>query len=270
MRGVGAGRVGGEVVVGEVEEEEVECIPCYEPAPHRGGVRVDGATGPIPPRERRTGALRLEQVVEEEALRAGDVAEERNRCAMPGATPVGREVDGAGDEAGVGQRLEQRRRPAAQMLGVHPDQRVAQRASEACGARRAKRGAVLDEPPFPAVPPDEVRDLVDVRVAARRDGGEAYGGERGEDGHGAAAPALRGDGADRRQGAALERRLEHGRREPVDDDENQLPGGHVAATWTAYGAPRTARALAACVAMRAPAGRPPSRTRRPGSGRVAR
>ena len=37
------------------------------------------------------------------------------------------------------------------------------------GAHRAERRAVLDDPPLAAVVPDEVRDVVDVGPAARRE-----------------------------------------------------------------------------------------------------
>ena len=49
---VGPGRVRRVVVVGEVEEEEVESVAGHEPAAHRGGVCVDRAGGAIPERER--------------------------------------------------------------------------------------------------------------------------------------------------------------------------------------------------------------------------
>ena len=56
-------------------------------------------------------------------------------------------------------------------------------------AHRVERGAVLDEPLLLAVPPDEVRDVVHVRVAAGRDRREADGRQRREGRDGAAVLA---------------------------------------------------------------------------------
>ena len=58
------------VVVRQVEEEEVEAVARDEPAADRGCVVVDRAGGAVPQRQRRARRVRLEQVVEEEALRA--------------------------------------------------------------------------------------------------------------------------------------------------------------------------------------------------------
>ena len=75
---VGPGRVRGVVVVGEVEEEEVEPVARHEPPADGSGVGVDRAGRAVPEREGRAGPLALEEVVEEEPLRAEHGAEERD------------------------------------------------------------------------------------------------------------------------------------------------------------------------------------------------
>src|SRR5215211_7251906 len=65
-------RVGGEVVVGEVEEEEVEAVAGDEPASDGRRVGVDRADGPSSHRKRRSRHVRREEVVVEEAERAVD------------------------------------------------------------------------------------------------------------------------------------------------------------------------------------------------------
>src|SRR3954453_6995407 len=78
---VGPGRVRYEVVAGQVEGEEVEAVAGDEPPPDRGGVRVDRPAAATAHRERRSGPVRLEQAVEEEATRpvrgAADAGERR-------------------------------------------------------------------------------------------------------------------------------------------------------------------------------------------------
>ena len=73
------------VVVGEVEEEEVESVAGHEPAAHRGGVGVDRAGGAIPEREGRARALALEEVVEVEALGAEHASPGTGRSAGAGS-----------------------------------------------------------------------------------------------------------------------------------------------------------------------------------------
>src|SRR5215472_3555904 len=102
------------------------------------------------------------------------------------------------------------------MLRVEVDDRVADPAREPGRAEGAEGRAVLDEAVLVAVPPDEMRDLVHVGKRAGRDRGEAYGCERGEDGRGTAVLALVGEEAQRRR----VHRLEHGRCQAVDDDED--------------------------------------------------
>ena len=256
VRGVRPGRVGGVVVVREVEEEKVEAVAVDEPAPHGGRVGVDGAGGAVPERERRAGALALEEVVEEEPLRAEHGLEERDRRPMARPAPVGGEVDGSRAKARVGERLEEGDRAAAEMVAVHPDQRVPERASQTRRPGRAERRAVLDEPSLPAVPPDEVRDLVHVRVRPGGDRGEADRGERRECRRGAAERARLRERGQRRGRRRAEGRLEHGRGEPVDDDEDEL-AAHRDVTSRACAARHAARAPGARGAPRRRAPRPP-------------
>ena len=81
---------------------------------------------------------------------------------------------------------------------------------------RGERGAVLDEALLVAVPPDEVRDAVDVAVAAGRDRREADRRQRRERRDGAAVAAVVEQEPERRRVG----RLEHRRRQPVDDDQD--------------------------------------------------
>ena len=106
------------------------------------------------------------------------------------------------------------------MLGVHVEDRVEDRAPRPGGAHGAEGGAVLDEAPLAAVVPDQVRDLVHVRVRAGGDRGEADRRQRGERGGRTAVAAGAGERGQRGQ-AVLDRALEHRGREPVDDDENR-------------------------------------------------
>ena len=76
----GPPRVRGEIEAGEVEGEEVEAVARDEPAPDRGGVRVDRAAAAAADRERRSRPVRLEEPVVEESRRpVGGAAQTRNR-----------------------------------------------------------------------------------------------------------------------------------------------------------------------------------------------
>ena len=129
----------GVVVIGEVEEQEVEAVAGHEPAPDRGGVRVDRPAGAIPERKRGAGSLALEQVVEEEPLGAANRAEEGDRRPVHRPTAIGREVDGRRLEAGIGKSLEHGDRALAEVIGVHPDERVAKCPPQARRSRGAER-----------------------------------------------------------------------------------------------------------------------------------
>ena len=63
------GRMRGEIVIGQVVDEEVEAVSRDQPAADRCGVRVDRSACTTEHRERRAGHIRLEQIEEEEALR---------------------------------------------------------------------------------------------------------------------------------------------------------------------------------------------------------
>ncbi len=141
---------------------------------------------------------------------------------MERAPAVRGEVHRRRPEPGVREGLEHRHGARAEMLRVHPYQGVAQRSAETGGACGAERRAVLHEAALAAVPPHEVGDLVDVRMRPRRDRGEADGGQGGERRRRAPEASPPGQRRQRRQRAVGERRLEHLRREPVDDDEDEL------------------------------------------------
>ena len=227
-RRVGTVLVGGVVVVGEIEDEEVERVAGHEPPADRRRVRIDRSGRPVAPRERRAGAVGAEEVVEEEALRPPNVTEEGQRRAVAGASPVRGEVDGCGAKAGVGERLEQRQGSRAEVLPVHVDEGVPQRLADPGGTHGAERAPVLDEPLLAPVVPDEMRNLVDVTVRARRDGREADRGERREDRRGAPIGTTGSKGGERRCLAGTDRAFEHRRSEAVYDDENQWTRGHFA------------------------------------------
>ena len=215
--------VGCEVVVREVIDDEVEAVASHQPAADTCRVRVDGAALATTPRERRARPVRLEEVVEEEAARpvhgapeAGDVRD----MAVPAA--VARDVDRAGDEARVLERLVDRRRVAREMALVHVDDRVDDRLREAGFPERRERRAVLDDPLLLPVPPRERRDVMNVGAGARRNRAEADRREGREDGGRAAVLAVRGEVGERGCATALDGVLERLRRHPVQDDQDEL------------------------------------------------
>ena len=89
-------------------------------------------------------------------------------------------------------------------------------------ADRGERGAVLDEAPLAAVPPDEVRNVVDVGVRAGGDRAQADRGQRRERGDAARVAAVLGEERERGGRAGLDGFFEDVRREPVDHDQDQL------------------------------------------------
>ena len=222
------------VVVGEVEKQEVEPVARHEPAAGRRGVRVDRAARAVSERERRAGAVGPEEVVEVEPLGAVHGVEQRNGGTVEGAAAIRREVDRRRAAPGIREGLEERHGVPPEVLGVHPHQGVPERASQARRARGAEGRAVLDEPLLAAVPPDEVRDLVDVGMGSGRDRRQADGSERRERRRRAAErPPLR-ECRQRRRRLRAESPLQHRRRQPVDHDEDELrlraapAGGHFA------------------------------------------
>ncbi len=223
VRCIGSLGVRGVVVVREVVDEEVEAVPRHEPAADRDGVGVDRSARPVAHRERCAGRVRLEQVVEEEPARpVGRTSQEGNRRAVLVPASVAGDVHGGGRQPGVLQRLVEGHRVLAQVAVVEPVDRVDQRLPRACCQHGAERRAVLDEPLLSPVVPDEMRDLVHIRVRSRRERREADGRQRREGRDGAAIAAVLGEQRERGCRLALERVLEHRRRETVDDNEDQL------------------------------------------------
>ena len=216
MRAVRAGDVRGEVVVGEVVDEEVEPVAGDEPTADRGRVRVDRPERAVAHGDRGAGLVALVEGVEEEALRAVDRrhAGDRRQVAMGAA--VARDVDRAGRQAGRLERLVDRLGAAAQVLRVQVDHRVAQRPRDAGRAHRAERRAVLDDPLLTAMPPDEVRDLVHVGMRSRGDRREADRRQRREGRRRAPVGAVLGEEPDRGRVGCFE----HRRRQAVDDHED--------------------------------------------------
>ncbi len=133
---------------------------------------------------------------------------------------------------------------------------------DAGGADRAERRSVLDEALLLAVPPDEVRDLVDVAVGAGRDRREADRRQRRERRRGARVRPVLEQEADRRRVGGLE----HRRRQAVDHDQDDRlrpssVAGERAEPGVAVGC-AAAQAQRRAAAPRAPRGsRAPARTR---------
>src|SRR5581483_10869809 len=89
---------------------------------------------------------------------------------------------------------------------------------------RGERGAVLDDALLTAVPPDEMRNVMDVRPGAGRDRRQAHGRQRWEDRRSAAVIAVCGKKRECGR-AALGGALERLRRHAVDDDQDELLPG---------------------------------------------
>ena len=226
---LGPGQVGGEVVVREVEDEEVEAVPRDEPAPDGGGVLVDRAVEPRADRKRRAGDVGFEEVEEEEPsgsvrrlVPAVPAREPGQADRVARAAAVAREVDRRRLDAGVLERLEHRRRVSREVLVVHGEDRVPDGAPSADRAHGRERGAVLDQPFFTAVVPDEVGDVMDVGIRPGGDRGQADRGQRREDARATPEGALLHEEPERRKAPLLETPLEHRGGEPVDDRENEL------------------------------------------------
>ncbi len=217
------------VEVGEVVREEVEAVAGDEPPPDRGGVHVDRAACAVAHGERRSRLIGFEQAVEEEPLRAvRRLRHPRQHRQVLRAAPVAGDVDRSRDEPVVLQRLVHGDGVAPEMLRVHVEDRVRDRLRHPRGAQRGERGAVLDDATLLPMPPDEVRDVVDVGSRAGRDRREADGRERREDRRRTAIGARLGEARKRRSAAALDSALERGGRHPVDHDEDELLARHFA------------------------------------------
>ena len=117
---LGTGGVRGEVVVGEVEDEEVEAVPRDEPAADDPRVLVDRAAGTSANGERRAGHVRLEEVVVEEPRRPEGGPVEPGHCGgVPGRPSVADHVHRRRHEPGAFERLEDRDRSRGEVLLVH-------------------------------------------------------------------------------------------------------------------------------------------------------
>ena len=220
-----AERVGGVVVVRQVVEEEVESVACDEPSTHRRCIGVDRPSRPRPDRQRRAGDVRLEEAEVEEAAGAVHRAHEPgDGWNVPRPSAVAGGVHGRSREACVLERLEHRRGVAGEVVRVHLDDRVTDRAPGSRSPHRAEGRAVLDQASLPAVVPDEMRDLVDVRMCPGRERGHADGSQRRKGRHRARIAPGRVELRERRCRPPLDGLLEDLRSEPVDDDEDQLSG----------------------------------------------
>ena len=264
---VRAERVRGVVVVGEVVDEQVEAVPRHEPAPDRGGVVVDRAGGTVAPRRRGSGLVGLEQAVEEEAARPEHrPGNRRHARQVLRAAAVAGDVHRGRDEARVLGGLEDGDGVAAEMRRVHVHDRVADRLPGAGRPHRPERRAVLDQPLLAAVVPDEVRDLVHVRIRARGDRREAHGRQRGEDGR-------RRAGSCRARPAASARASTRVPSEPSSIDgvrPSTIARTTFRLTWRASAGPRSARPCAGAAGRRGRARRLPRDSRRPARRRARR
>src|SRR4029453_9253688 len=102
VRSGGPERVGREVVVREVVEEEVEAVARDEPAAAGGCVRIDRAQRAAADREGRAGDVRLEEAEVEEPPRPFDGAHDaRDGGGMSRPASVTGDIDGGRDKAGV-------------------------------------------------------------------------------------------------------------------------------------------------------------------------
>ena len=221
---VRAGGMRGEVVAGEVVREEVEAVARHQPAAHGRRIRVDRAGTTAANGEGRARPVRLEEPVEEEALRPvhGTLQPRQHRqIAVPAA--IARDVHRAGDEPGILERLVDRGRVFREVPLVHVEDRVDQRLRESRCAQGGEGRAVLDDPALPPLPPDHRGDAVHARPGAGRDRGEADRRERREDRGRLPVVAVLGEVRESRRASAVDRSLECRRGHPVDDDEHELP-----------------------------------------------
>ena len=163
------------VVVGEVVRDEVEAVTRDEPARDGCRVRVSRARGATTNGERGAGVVGLEQPVVEEPLRpVRRLRHPRERRHVAGRSAIARDVHRGGDEACILDGLVHGRGTAREMLVVHVVDRVRERLREPGCAYRGERRAVLDDATLLAVPPDEMRNVVDIGSCARRDRRQAH------------------------------------------------------------------------------------------------
>ena len=219
------------VVVGQREQQEVEEVMLHQVRADAAGVLVADA-GQAELRA-TAGVPAGEEVGVEELPRAHDRPADDGRGQprqrrlardlVAVAAPV-EEVRRAGRaHVAVVERLEHRGHVLRQVLEVHVVDRVRQLLDDTEAPRRAEARSVLDVALLIAAVPVHGRDPVTVLARAGGDRGRTDRSDRGE---GRAAgidvgPALH-DGLQRRRAAGLDRPLEHGRLEPVDDGQHEL------------------------------------------------
>ncbi len=149
---------------------------------------------------------------------------------------------------------------------VEVDDRVTEPLSQPCGPHGSERRAVLDQPALGAVPPDEMRNPVDVGVPAGGDRGEAHRGERRE-GRRRAAVAPVVEQEPERRASRSPRALLDGVRPSITTRTTGLPRGALSSHERGCAGPRAGQAPGSGAAARAPAaqslrGSPrPARTR---------
>ena len=189
--------------------------------------------------------------------------EERDRRPVPRPPPVRGEVDRRCAHTRVRERLEHGHSLLPRCSAFMPTS-VSRRACPSPLRAPPEGRAVLDEPALAAVPPHEVGDLVDV-------GGLRWRSRRGRPrerrerrGRAAERPPV-GEGGQRRGRRVAERAFEHGRREAVDDDEDELARRHLASVRS----PACRSGLAALDGPRGRARPRRARSRRGGSARAA-
>ncbi len=144
---------------------------------------------------------------------------------MRRASAVADDVHGRCDATGVLDRLVERHRVPREVLLVHAKDRVEDAATGARAAKGSERRPVLDEALLAAVVPDEVRDLVHVRICAGHERREADGRQRREHRRRAAVLASLVQLGKCRSGPPFDRVLVHRGRQPVDDDQQRLSRG---------------------------------------------
>ena len=124
-RAVWTMRVRGEVVVRQVVDQEVEAVTGDEPAADGCGIAVDGAVGPAEHCEGCAGRIRLEEVVEEEALRpVRRERQARKRRQVSCTSAVAGDVDRRCGQPGVFECFVDGDRVRAEVKSVHVDGRV--------------------------------------------------------------------------------------------------------------------------------------------------
>ena len=193
------------------------------------------AAGAVADGERRADRIGLVEVVEEEAPRPERRRREaRNRRHVAVRPAVAGDVHG-GDGEARRPRPPRRSSPRPSRGGRGSCRRSCRGSSGASRPRGWRRTTSRTRrcARSLAMPPDEVRDVVDVRVRAGRDRRQADGRQRRErrDAPGGTSPRRRARKASARE-RSPDRVLERRRRQAVDDDQDRL-----ALTSQACGAP---------------------------------